>query len=45
MAETDFPLLDGCGRKFVTTKDRARFLDAVREDRSPRALLRNLCGS
>ena len=39
MAETDFSLVDGRGRKFLTTEERARFLDAMREDPSPRGLL------
>ena len=35
MAETDFSLVDGRGRKYLTLQERARFLDAVRGDPRP----------
>ena len=35
MAETDFSLVDGRGRKYLTLQERARFLDAVRGDLRP----------
>ena len=35
MAETDFSLVDGRGRKYLTLQERTRFLDAVRGDPRP----------
>ena len=35
MAETDFSLVDGRGRKYLTLQERARFLDAARADPRP----------
>ena len=35
MAETDFSLVDGRGRKYLTLQKRTRFLDAVRGDPRP----------
>ena len=35
MAETDFSLVDGRGRKYLTLQERTRFLDAARGDPRP----------
>ena len=35
VAETDFSLVDGRGRKYLTLQKRTRFLDAVRGDPRP----------
>ena len=35
MAETDFSLVDGRGRKYLTLQERTRFIDAVRREPRP----------